>query len=182
MRVICGNLKIPDDDLSPWRMMALVAPPKQVVPSKNSKIAQKLIQSMKKWDILRVKKGFCLHKSKIWDIFQDLIVQIASRKNSIQYPDSERFNEFWIAYFSLKQNQAVLHWENINNQWPSTKPVLFLVLWKGNIKEVFPCSPVKGYTGEKIPPFSSQKILWWDKIKLAGSLLRKARRSSIERI
>jgi len=35
------------------------------------------------------------------------------------------------------------------------------------------------YSGEKIPPFSSQKILWWDRIKVARFLLRKARRSSI---
>ena len=43
MKVIYGNLKIPGDDLSPWRVMALVAQPKQVVLSNSSRTAQKLI-------------------------------------------------------------------------------------------------------------------------------------------
>ena len=62
------------------------------------------------------------------------------------------------------QNQAVLHWENINNQWPCTKQVLILAPlkrkskieispvppWKDTLVRKFPRSPSKGYSGEKI--------------------------------
>ena len=43
MKAGCGNLKIPGDYFSHWRVMALVAQPKQVVLSNSSKTAQKII-------------------------------------------------------------------------------------------------------------------------------------------
>ena len=74
MKAGCGNLKIPGDDLSPWRVMALVAQPKQVALSNSSRTIQKFIQSVKKWDILRVNKASAPKNLTFEICFKTLIV------------------------------------------------------------------------------------------------------------
>ena len=93
MKAGCGNLKILGDYLSPWRVMALIAQLKQVVLSNSSRTAQKFIQSVKKWDILRVYKASALQISNVWDVFQSLIVHVASRQYSNCYKDNKWFND-----------------------------------------------------------------------------------------
>ena len=119
MKASCGNLKIPGDDLSPWRVMALVAQPKQVAFSKFSRTAQKLIQSMKKWDILRVYKASAPINWTFEIYFKTLLYTLLVEKILSNIQTVNDSMNFWIAYLFLKQNQAILHWENINNQWPS---------------------------------------------------------------
>ena len=62
MRVRYGNLKIPGDYLSPWRVMALVAQPKQVAYLISSRTKSKVYSDSEKMRCTQSKKGFCPQK------------------------------------------------------------------------------------------------------------------------
>ena len=93
MKAGCGNLKIPGDDLSPWRVMALVAQLKQVVLSNSSRTAQKLILVNEQMRYTQSLQGFCPPISNVWDMFQKLIVHVASRQYSNWNPDNEQLSD-----------------------------------------------------------------------------------------
>ena len=59
MRVRYGNLKIPGDDLSPWRVMALVAQPKQVALLISFRTNPKVYSDSEKMRYTQSKEGFC---------------------------------------------------------------------------------------------------------------------------
>ena len=102
MKASCGNLKIPGDDLSSWTVMALVAQPKQVVLSNFSRTAQKFIQSVKKWDILRVYKASAPINWMFEICSKTLLYTLLVEQCFIHHPDNEQFNEFWICAHFLK--------------------------------------------------------------------------------
>ena len=74
MRVRFGNLKIPGDYLSPWRVMALLAQPKQVAHLISSRTKSKVYSDSEKMRCTQSKKDFCPHKLNVWDVLKTLCV------------------------------------------------------------------------------------------------------------
>ena len=78
MRVRYGNLKIPGDDLSPWRVMALVAQPKQVALSNSSRTNSKVYPDSDKMRYTQSKEDICTQNS-MSEIYLELYDQVTSR-------------------------------------------------------------------------------------------------------
>ena len=76
MRVRYGNLKIPGDDLSPWRVMALVAQPKQVGLLNSSRTNPKVYSDHEKMRCTQSKKGFSLQKLNVWDVLKIYVYKL----------------------------------------------------------------------------------------------------------
>ena len=68
MRVRYGNLKIPGDDLSPWRVMALVAQPKQVALFNSSRTNSKVYSDSEKMRYTQSKTASTHKKLNVWDV------------------------------------------------------------------------------------------------------------------
>ena len=74
MRVRYGNLKIPGDDLSPWRVMALLAQPKQVAHLISGRTKSKVYSDSEKMRCTQSRKGFCSQILNVWDMLETLCV------------------------------------------------------------------------------------------------------------